>query len=141
MATLLLLVSLFSTHDEKSGDEKVTRRFLKTLSDEELENHARFKSSCRFHTCFEINNCSIGVGDKIGVYVYPNIEFVEDETSERFSSVFSIEYRELVAAVKSSRYYQPNVSRACVYVMPIDTLSQDLLNVELVSLMLHALPQ
>ena len=100
------------------------------------------KISCRFHTCFEINNCSIGINDLIGVYVYPDIEFITEESGEnkRVSSVLSVEYRELISAVKESSYYQPNASKACVLIPSIDTLSQDVVDIELVSRMLHGLP-
>lgn len=139
---IFLAVPLFWSQGERVNKDFIYGRLLKSsLLEEDAKRHVAWKSSCRFHTCFEINNCSIGIGDQISVYVYPDIEFTVEETKERLSSIMSIEYRELITAVKNSPYYQPNASEACVFVPPIDTLSQDLDSVRSVSLMLHALPQ
>ena len=142
ISTLLLFVRLFSSSqtDRVSKDVVYTLQLEKTLSEKDVAQYMDSKISCRFHTCFEINTCSIGTSDLIGVYIYPNIEFITDNPKEKISSVLSIEYRELISAVKESQYYQPNASRACVFIPSIDTLSQDAVNIGLVSRMLHGLP-
>ena len=141
--TVFLTISLLFSKEEKIRSETITYRISirDSIPEEAIKDHLNFKCSCRFHTCFEINNCSIGINDKINVYVYPEFEFTVDATKEKIASVMSVEYQELIAAVKSSRYYQPNASKACVFVSSVDTLSQDRVNIEVVSKMLHALPK
>ena len=143
VAVSYIAVLAFPSHVNTRTKAKVFRYELRdALPDGVMEEHIDSKISCRFHTCFEINNCSITLGDQIGVYVYPEAEFVTaDDTDEKIASSVTIEYRELIAAVKSSRYYQENASLACVFIPSIDTLSQDLVNVDVVSLMLHTLPE
>ena len=75
------------------------------------------------------------------MYVYPEIEFTDEETNQRYSPSVSLEYKELLSAVKGSPYYEENASRACVFVTALDTLNQDKVNVGLVSAMLRSLPQ
>jgi glucuronyl/N-acetylglucosaminyl transferase EXT2 len=144
ISTVLLFIPLFSASqtDRVKTDVAWTLPLEKSLPAEDVGQYVDSKISCRFHTCFEINNCSIGINDLIGVYVYPDIEFITEESGEnkRVSSVLSVEYRELISAVKESSYYQPNASKACVLIPSIDTLSQDVVDIELVSRMLHGLP-
>ena len=144
LLTSILYLTLYSS--SSSQGETVHRNIVRTyplrtlLPQEAVDEHLNSKIGCRFHTCFEINNCSMSISDQIGVYVYPEVEFVLDESDSKVSLPLSVEYRELIEAVRSSRYYQKNSSRACVFVPSIDTLSQDRFNTVMVSLMLHALP-
>ena len=138
----LALPLLFSDEDQVISKTITYRISIKdSIPEEVIKDHLNFKCLCRFHTCFEINNCFIGIDDRINVYVYPEFEFTVDATKEKVASVMSVEYQELIAAVKSSPYYQPNASKACVFVSSVDTLSQDRVNVEVVSQMLLALPR
>ena len=138
-----LTLLLFSPHQQINRDRHTVYRFKiqREVHEDVFQKNGDSKSTCRFHTCFEINNCSITGGDRIGVYVYPDMEFSFEDTDEKISSFRSVEYRELIEAVKNSRYYQQNFSKACVFIPSFDTLSQDLVDVEIVSLMLHSLPQ
>lgn len=136
-----LLTSSFSSTNHRHGNKKTNRQSLTVIPDNEYESHLQSKTSCLFHTCFEINNCPFGVKDQIKVYVYPEIEFTDEETNQRYSPSVSLEYKELLSAVKGSPYYEENDSRACVFVTALDTLNQDKVNVGLVSAMLRSLPQ
>ena len=141
LSTYLTLL-LFSSHKPDKNRDFVYRYTIQnTLSDAVIDEHLQSKSVCRFHTCFEINNCTVSSGDRIGVYVYPKIEFTLKETNEKISSFTSVEYQELIEAVKNSRYYQQNFSKACVFIPSFDTLSQDAMDIGKTSLILHALPQ
>jgi len=50
-------------------------------------------------------------------------------------------YSQLLIAVRWSPYYQHNVSKACVFVPLIDTLSQSKLDLGLTSTLLNSLPE
>ena len=140
--SMFLTFQLFSS--QRTSSERKTpphRHTVKdSLSQEEFDFHSESKTTCRFHSCFEINNCPLTGRDQIGVFVYPESVFVLEDTRE-ISLFSSVEHRGLLDAVKSSRYYQRNASRACVLVPAVDTLSQDVVNVGDMSLVLHSLPQ
>jgi len=95
--------------------------------------------SCSIHKCFEIVLCSLSVRDRIGVYVYDEMTFVDSHGSA-LNIPYSMEYRQLLQAVKSSPYYQTNFSKACLFIPPIDTLSQLRINTSDVSRILSSIP-
>jgi len=95
--------------------------------------------SCSIHNCFEIVLCSLSVRDRIGVYVYDEMTFI-DSHGNRLNVPYSLEYKQLLQAVKSSPYYQANFSKACLFIPPIDTLSQLRINTSDVSRILSSIP-
>ena len=42
--------------------------------------------------------------------------------------------------IRSSPYYQPNASRACVFVAAVDTLNQNGMHLDLMSALFNSLP-
>ena len=94
---------------------------------------------CAFHTCFDVLLCSLSRRDKISVYVYDEPLFI-DTNGNQLNLPYSVEYKKLIQAVKSSQYYQSNFSEACLFIPPVDTLSQPRLNTAEVSRSLASLP-
>ena len=94
---------------------------------------------CAFHTCFEVSWCSLSRRDKIGVYVYNEPVFM-DTNGNKLNFPYSVEYQQLIQAIKSSVYYQSNFSKACLFIPPIDTLNQVRLDTAKVSRSLASLP-
>ena len=95
--------------------------------------------SCTVHKCFEISLCSLSIRDRVGVYVYDEMTFV-DSHGNALNVPYSLEYKEMLQAVKSSPYYQVNFSKACLFIPPIDTLSQLRINTSDVSRILASIP-
>ena len=73
--------------------------------------------------------------------MYPEMEFVDGDTNKHILPVLSPEYKEALAAVRASHYYEPDFSKACVFVTAIDILNEDQSNREMVSSMLNTLPR
>lgn len=67
-------------------------------------------------------------------------EFVSNKTHESFSPQVSTQYADLVRAVQSSRYHQSDVTKACVFIPPIDTLNFANLDADVTSALLNSLP-
>lgn len=99
------------------------------------------KSFCHFHTCFEVNDCIFDKDDQIRVHVHNQYEFHSGITSHSYALEVSTEYAEILDTIRSSRYYEKNISQACVFVPPIDTLNQQQHDTKLVSVLLNSLPQ
>lgn len=116
----------------------VRKSYRITLSVKDSPSSIQNKE-CAFHTCFEVSLCSLSRRDKIGVYVYDEPLFVDSNGNE-LNLPYSVEYKQLIQAVKTSSYYQSNISKACVFIPPIDTLSQLRLNTAEVSRSLSSLP-
>ncbi|XP_016769739.2 exostosin-1 isoform X1 [Apis mellifera] len=75
---------------------------------------------CRMETCFDFTKCKQG----FTVYVYP----IED--------VISPLYQKILNVITESRYYTSDPTRACIFVLALDTLDRDPLSTEFV----HNLP-
>lgn len=134
--TVLLMIVLFvglSFHrfNVRKGDRTVLS--VKNVASS-IQNH-----DCAFHTCFEVSWCSLSRRDKIGVYVYDEPVFM-DTNGNQLNLPYSVEYQQLIQAVKASEYYQSNFSKACLFIPPVDTLSQPRLDTAQVSRSLASLP-
>ena len=101
----------------------------------------QWKDTCRFHSCFEINNCQLNTAtDTISVYVYPGYIYQFSNQKTTYLAELSKEYQEVLAVIQSSKYYVSSAADACVFVPSIDLLNQRGKNTTLISFMLQALP-
>ncbi|XP_065174420.1 exostosin-2-like [Sycon ciliatum] len=75
---------------------------------------------CSIQKCFDLSRCH--ATRRLRVYVYPDTRFV-DRRGSRVLDVASIEYLQMLDAVKASRFYEPNPEKACVFVPAVDTLN------------------
>jgi hypothetical protein len=98
------------------------------------------KTTCHFHSCFQVNDCIFDREDRIRVYVHDRYEFHNPRNGKNYVPEVSREYVEILDAIQKSRYYEGNISQACVIVPPIDTLTQQQHDVKLVSVLLNTLP-
>lgn len=95
---------------------------------------------CTHWDCFNIYKCGHTGHDRISVYVYPLMKFVDDNgvpATEHMSK----EYHALLQAVINSKYYTANPQEACIFIPSIDTLNQDRLRLNLTSKALTSLSQ
>ncbi|XP_071440722.1 exostosin-1 [Hetaerina americana] len=69
--------------------------------------------ACRMETCFDFSRCS---GEDFKVYVYP-----PDEAP-------SATYRKILDSIVESRYFTADPSKACLFVLALDTLDRDALS-------------
>ncbi|BES87574.1 unnamed protein product [Nesidiocoris tenuis] len=91
--------------------------------------HNIVTQKCRMETCFDYSKCS----KDFRVYVYPLGN--GDDTGggplgigagdSPPSLVPSAAYQKVLDAIVESRYYTPDPSRACLFVLAIDTLDRD----------------
>ena len=135
----LVLFLLLLSH-RREADVKIESRPKRTLTLVSENIDHGLKTGCSFHTCFDINQCAMGLDNRIGVYVYEQFEYTDSKGSQSFVPVVSDEYSELLAAIKRSKYYEPDFSKACVFVPSLDTLSQSRLDAQLASVILNSQP-
>lgn len=150
LATLILvslLIVLFFVFEFKpwsTSNSRHTYSFMKKrvpmlfVNWKKTDNKS--KSFCHFHTCFEVNDCVFDKDDQIRVHVHNQYEFHSAISSESYTPEISTEYAEILDTIRSSRYYEKNISEACVIVPPIDTLNQQQHDTKLVSVLLNSLP-
>lgn len=78
--------------------------------------------------------------DTIGVYIGEWYEFHNPrKTPSVVTPMVSLEYAELVTAVKGSRYHASDPTHACIFIPPLDTLGQG--GFVAMSTFLNSLPQ
>lgn len=70
--------------------------------------------NCRMESCFDFSKCK----DSFKVYVYPSEEKVTGK------------YNEILSVLRESAYYTDDPSKACIFVLAIDTLDRDILSKE-----------
>ena len=69
---------------------------------------------CTMGACFDISKCRQSAGFK--VYVYPDIDGAGKPSSL---------YGKILSVIRSSHYYTPDPTEACLFVTSIDTLDRD----------------
>lgn len=95
---------------------------------------------CSHWDCFDIYKCGRTGHDRITVYVYPLRRFL-DENGLEATETMSKQYYAILRAIIDSNYYTANPNEACLFVPPVDTLSQDRINLNLTSKALNSLPK
>ena len=143
---IIVVIVLFSSDPwlwTPSVDDPSTPRQRRTIRPVHWnETDQSLKTSCYFHSCFEINHCILGgEEEKIRVYVHQPVEFVSSRSSQTYTPESSREYEELLSAIRASRYHESNMSRACMFVPSVDTLNQGNFEVKLTSVLLNSLPK
>ncbi|KAG1676608.1 Exostosin-2 [Nymphon striatum] len=96
-------------------------------------------SSCHYYSCFNVYRCGKLGNDKLLIYVYPHVKYVDAQGIPITNSV-SIQFYEIIKTIVSSKYYTNNPSNACIFVPSIDTLNQNRLRLISISRALAALP-
>lgn len=89
----------------------------KKMNNGPLKNPSK---DCRMNTCFDYEKCKNG----FTVYVYP----VDDTISPLYQKILNV--------ITESRYYTLDPTKACLFVLSLDTLDRDPLSTEFV----HNLP-
>lgn len=121
---------------------------LKSIDTIQLDNDAELarqhNENCSFWDCFNVYRC----GDKLGVYVYPLIDYVDADISDKNSkeasstiSVLSKEFSEILKSILESPYYTSDPKEACILIPSIDILNLNRINNDIVAKALQALPQ
>ncbi|KAL4096710.1 hypothetical protein QTP88_021613 [Uroleucon formosanum] len=81
-------------------------------------SHKKTNKNCRMETCFDSSRCE----NNFRVFVYPLSEL---ETSGLMTSTRSVLYQKMLDIIVESRYYTDEYTKACVFVIAIDTLDRD----------------
>ncbi|CAH1373650.1 hypothetical protein MTP99_015021 [Tenebrio molitor] len=147
---LILIVTTFvglsrlriSIGDESSKFKKIALVNIRGLPEFRLEGNGvplPRNPECTHWDCFNIYRCGRTGHDRIAVYVYPPMKYVDEEGFSA-TELMSREYLALLQAVVNSKYYTANPHEACIFIPSIDTLNQERLRPNLTSRALHSLP-
>lgn len=127
--------------DEKSHFSKLDLNIHNAPRVELLSapNTKKRNTNCTHWDCFNIYKCGHTGHDRIAVYVYPFKKYISSDGVPVASSM-SKEYFELIKTVVNSHYYTVNPLEACIFLISIDTLNQEKINLNATSAALHTLP-
>lgn len=99
------------------------------LYDKDLDPSPRSRRrdglSCRMETCFDFSKCR----EDFKVYVYPADE---EAIAGVASPTVTPSYQKVLSVIQDSRYYTPDPTQACLFVLAIDTLDRDTLSADFV---------
>ncbi|KAM8846049.1 exostosin-1 isoform 1-T1 [Synchiropus picturatus] len=79
-----------------------------------IRDHLYRNKRCRMETCFDFSRCQLG----FRVYIYP------PQGGDRISST----YQKILSSIQDSRFHTTDPSKACVFVLAVDTLDRDRLS-------------
>lgn len=132
---ILVLISSFtrsSNLNQRISLDLNAVEVLQLQSDAELTR--AHNGNCSFWDCFNVYRC----GEKMSIYIYPLVDYVEDEQSTL--SVMSKEFFEILKIIIESPYYTSNPNEACILVPSIDMLNLKRIDLGLVAKALATLP-
>ncbi|XP_066150552.1 exostosin-2 [Euwallacea fornicatus] len=94
---------------------------------------------CTHWDCFNIYRCGHTGHDRITVYIYPFVKYIDGNGAEVVEGL-SREYYSLIKGIVNSKYYTANPHEACLFVSSLDTLNDERMNLNLTSRALNQLP-
>ncbi|XP_025017793.1 LOW QUALITY PROTEIN: exostosin-1c-like [Tetranychus urticae] len=75
-----------------------------------------FLADCRMSNCFNFDRCK--PGERLKIHIYP-------DSSKISSSSISSTYQKIIQIIESSIYYEPDESKACLFITGYDYLDRD----------------
>nr|CAG4642322.1 EOG090X01LY [Evadne anonyx] len=96
------------------------------------------QKNCTYYNCFDVYRCSHSRSGKISVYIYPLVEFV-DEEDVPITKKITEEFYNLLLAIKKSEYSTNDPNKACILIPSIDLLNQNRISPKDVSKALSSL--
>lgn len=133
----------FPTHHNRLPSVLLERASLDHLSEVIVPNSSltvTTKRNCTYYTCFDVYKCSHTHSGRIGVYLYPLVEFV-DEEKVPVTKKITQEFYSIIKAITKSVYFTANPDEACLFIPSIDLLNQNRIHPKDVSKALALLPQ
>lgn len=141
--TLSLWAPFHSLHNNRLPSVLLERYSLDHLPEFIVKNSSlttTTKKNCTYYTCFDVYKCSHTHSGRISVYLYPLVEFV-DEEKVPVTQKISEEFYSILKAITKSDYFTSNPEEACLFIPTIDLLNQNRIHPKDVSKALAALPQ
>jgi len=123
------LFTFFPFHSPKNGFQPVTldRWNLNNLPEVLVPNTSHVletQKNCTYYNCFDVYRCSHSRSGKISVYIYPLVEYV-DEEDVPITKKITEEFYNLLLAIKNSEYSTNDPNQACILIPSIDLLNQN----------------
>ena len=146
LAVIVFYLFTFSPlHSQKNGFPPVTleRWSLNHLPEVSVPNISHVletQQNCTYYNCFDVYRCSHSRSGKISVYIYPLIEFV-DEDDAPITKKMTEEFYNLLVAIKKSEYSTNDPNKACILIPSIDLLNQNRISPKDVGKALSSLEQ
>ncbi|XP_047485553.1 exostosin-2-like [Penaeus chinensis] len=99
---------------------------------------SKTRYDCHYFNCFNVYRCGRGGYQRISVYVYPMMRYVDEEHVA--IKPMSKEFYEIIDAILNSEYYTSDPDEACIFIPPIDTLNENNLRKDEIAKALAMLP-
>lgn len=108
----------YSGQQGKTRPESGLRRsIINTMLSISVEKtHTEFAANCRLSNCFNFTKCK--PGDTLKIHIYPS-------ATDNPHLVVSQTYQKILNVIRTSIYYEPDPSKACIFVTRYDSLDRD----------------
>ncbi|KAG9509654.1 Suppressor of hairless protein-like protein, partial [Fragariocoptes setiger] len=145
----IILVVRVQSYSSRDARVLVTNNNTNHQKSKETKTLPLSNVNCNIFSCFDLLMCEYNVQQKIGVHVYPPIDFVSDNGTVILSTrqAMSLEFKQFIEAIISSPFYQSDSSKACIFVPSIDMFDLQrtvfMLNnsIDILSSILNSLPK
>lgn len=139
---LVVVLSLFiffqSTYDYRTLT--LSTQITRTINIDKQASVTKTRMECRFHSCFDIFQCSPQFNGQLKVYVHPDTKFHHNGKKDVFGE-YTYEFEKILRGLRKSKFATTNQSEACLFIPPIDILSEENLDAGLVSKSLASIPR
>lgn len=99
----------------------------------QITGHRSFESNCRMSNCFNWSRCDPESILKVHIYpASPDDEIEAHGTKHLGAFKISLSYQKVLNVIESSVHYEPDASKACIFVPRFDTLDRDPLSPDFV---------
>ena len=133
---LSMFIFLQSTYDY----HPVTSQIARTININNQADVTKTKMDCRFHSCFDIFRCDPQFNGQLKVYVHPDTKFQHNDDRDVFGT-YTYEFVQILRALRKSKFATSNQSEACLFIPPVDVLSEENLDAILVGKSLSSIPR
>ncbi|RWS24920.1 exostosin-1a-like protein, partial [Leptotrombidium deliense] len=85
-----------------------------------------FASKCRLSNCFDFSRCK--PGEKLKIHIYGDDEQQQQrggQQQQKQQQRISETYEKMLNVIRTSIYYEPDASKACLFISEYDTLDRD----------------
>jgi glucuronyl/N-acetylglucosaminyl transferase EXT2 len=81
------------------------------------------RSDCTQQSCFDLYQCETA-DNRLRVYIYPIRRILNYSDDRPMIGEFSREYYQVLQSLQNSPFYTNDISQACAFIIPIDTLNE-----------------
>ena len=91
------------------------------------DSYSKTEKDCLFHSCFDVYKCG-GSQNKILVHISKPKRIFTAFSEQKEVSPFTKDFVDILEAITKSEFYTDDPKKACIFVPPLNLLSEEILD-------------